>query len=170
MGYTSSGGTKGRGTFNNTPGTTSDFNQLLALLNAYGNYLGGVSEATRDAVTGDALYEGLLLWNTDAEAFEFYDGSGWERAVPFVQSGSVVTTSEPTTSRQTLTFTFPIAFAAAPILIVSSYISSAGSVVNANQSISSTTATDGAIFYTATTNFSSGNHATFSWLAIGVKG
>lgn len=94
MGYSSSGGTKGRGVFNNSPSTTSDFNQLLTLLATYANHMGGITESARDAITGDALYEGLSCFNTDSGCLEVYDGSGWEVVwAPQTASGSVVPTT-----------------------------------------------------------------------------
>lgn len=80
MGYSSSGGTKGLGVFDNTPQTTADFNQTIELIAQMGNYYGGITEAERDAITGDALYVGLMVFNTTSEVLELYDGSGWVAA------------------------------------------------------------------------------------------
>jgi len=77
MGYTASGGPKGLGVFNNTPQTTADLNQLIELIARVGNYLGPITEAERDALTGPALYAGLMAHNTTANTLEFYTGSGW---------------------------------------------------------------------------------------------
>lgn len=76
MGYTSSGGPDGLGVITNTPSTTSDLNQLIALIARMGNYRKG-DQAVRDAITGDELYEGLLFYRTDGNHLEQYDGSGW---------------------------------------------------------------------------------------------
>lgn len=77
MGYTSTGGPKGRGQFNNTPQTTADLNKGLELLATYGNYMGAVSESERDLISGAALYEGLMVYNETSGTLEIYDGSGW---------------------------------------------------------------------------------------------
>lgn len=76
MGYSSSGGPDGLGVVNNTPSTTSDFNQLIALIAMMGNVQKGV-EADRDGISGDQLYAGLLFTYTDKAQVELYDGSGW---------------------------------------------------------------------------------------------
>jgi hypothetical protein len=78
MGWSSSGGPKGLGTFNNTPGTVSDFNKARDLVALMGNYRGAVTETERDAITGDSLYAGLMVNNTTQGTLEMYDGSGWE--------------------------------------------------------------------------------------------
>jgi hypothetical protein len=90
MGYSSSGGPKGLGVIldSNTP--LADLTKLIELIARVGNYYGGVTEAERDDITGDALYTGLLVFNTDADALELWDGSGWE------------TVWEPDTDWQTL--------------------------------------------------------------------
>lgn len=77
MGYTASGGPKGRGVFNNTPQTTADLNQLVDLIADWGNYGGAMPEAERDDITGPALYTGLLVYNTTASKLQMYTGSGW---------------------------------------------------------------------------------------------
>jgi hypothetical protein len=77
MGFTSSGGPKALGVFNTTPSTASDLNELLATIAAVGNYRAPITEAERDALTGDQLYEGALVFNTTAGTIEVYDGSGW---------------------------------------------------------------------------------------------
>jgi len=77
MGYSTSGGPKGLGVFNVTAQTAADLNKLLELIARLGNFYGGIPESQRDAITGDALYEGLLVFNTDSGALEMYDGSGW---------------------------------------------------------------------------------------------
>lgn len=147
-----------------------DLTQILAVIAERGGYLGGQSEAFRDAISGAKLFTGIMLYNTDVEQLELFDGSGWVPAVPFIQSGSVETTDEPTTTRQSLSFAFPEPFAAPPILMVSSYISFGGNRVVANASIGSTDATTGVIWYAADSNYSASSQATFSWLAIGAKG
>jgi len=76
MGYSTSGGPDGLGVFNNTPATTSDFNQVIAVIAMMGNTQKGVA-ADRDAISGDQLYPGLLFTYTDRALVQFYDGSGW---------------------------------------------------------------------------------------------
>lgn len=94
MGYTGSGGPKALGVFNTTPSTASDLNQLLAIIAAVGNYRAPVTEAERDALTGDELYEGAMVFNTTAEALEIYDGAGWVTVWEGeTASGSVVPTT-----------------------------------------------------------------------------
>lgn len=78
MGYTTTGGPKGLGQFNTTPQTVADLNKLVELIARVGNFLGAVSESERDAITGGALYEGLMLLNTTSGRVESYDGAGWE--------------------------------------------------------------------------------------------
>lgn len=78
MGYSGSGGPKGLGVFNTTPSTASDLNQLVALIARVGNYLGAITSTERDAITGAALYEGLLIFNSTDDTLEMYDGSGWK--------------------------------------------------------------------------------------------
>lgn len=83
MGYSSSGGPKGLGvvTDSNTP--LSDFNQVIALIARVGNYRGSVTEAQRDLISGDALYDGLLVFNTTSDALERYvAGTGWVQMIP----------------------------------------------------------------------------------------
>lgn len=77
MGYTASGGPKGLGVFTNTPQTVADLNKLVELIARMGNYRGPVTTAERDAITGTALYEGLLVYNTTTDQLEVYSGSGW---------------------------------------------------------------------------------------------
>lgn len=77
MGYTATGGPKGRGQFNNSPSTTSDLNKLLEIEAEWGNYGGAMSEGDRDDIVGSALYAGLMIMNTTSGALEVYDGDGW---------------------------------------------------------------------------------------------
>lgn len=77
MGYTASGGPKGLGVFNNSPQTVADLNQLRDLIATVGNYRGTLTEAQRDAITGAALYTGLLVYNTTASKLQMYTGAGW---------------------------------------------------------------------------------------------
>jgi hypothetical protein len=76
MGYSSSGGPKGLGTFNNTPTTTADLQQLVTLIARMGN-LRVETETNRDAINGAALYEGLHVYNLTTHQTEYYNGSGW---------------------------------------------------------------------------------------------
>lgn len=89
MGHSSSGGPNGLGVFNNTPSTTADLNKLLELLARMGNYRGRLTEAERDAITGDALYAGLMVFNSDTAALELYTGSGWDQLIPAPGSANV---------------------------------------------------------------------------------
>lgn len=76
MGYTSSGGPKGLGavTDSNTP--LSDFNQIIALIARVGGVQGG-TQTDRDAISGGALYRGLLFSYSDKDQVDRYDGTGW---------------------------------------------------------------------------------------------
>lgn len=78
MAYTTSGGEKGLGQFTAGATTLADLNKLLELLARVGNYRGPLTEDDRDDVAGDALYEGLMVYNLDTQALEVYDGSGWQ--------------------------------------------------------------------------------------------
>lgn len=89
MGYSGSGGPKGLGVFNNTPQTTADLNQLVTLIAQMGNYRGQVTGAQRDAITGSALYAGLMVFNSDTGALERYTGSGWDQVIPAPGSANV---------------------------------------------------------------------------------
>lgn len=92
MGYTASGGPKGRGVFNNSPQTVADLNQLVQLIADFGNYAGAKTEAQRDAITGAALYTGLMVYNTTAGKLQMYTGSGWTSVwSPSTTVGSSVT-------------------------------------------------------------------------------
>lgn len=77
MGYSASGGPKGLGAFNNIPQTAADLNQLVALVARGGNYRGPVTEAERDAISGAALFAGLMVYNTTKSQLEIFNGSGW---------------------------------------------------------------------------------------------
>lgn len=77
MGYSASGGPKGLGVITDSNTPLSDGNKLIELMARVGNYLGPVTEAERDSVTGSALYEGLMVYNTTRSQLEIYDGSGW---------------------------------------------------------------------------------------------
>jgi len=76
MGYTASGGPNGLGVFNNTPSTTSDFNQTVTLLAQQGNSRVGTN-ASRTALTGSPLYAGLMWAETDTGTLWMYTGSVW---------------------------------------------------------------------------------------------
>lgn len=89
MSYTASGGPKGLGVFGSTPQTVADLNQLVTLIARVGNYRGQVTEAQRDAITGTALYAGLVLFNSDSGALEMYSGSGWDQLIPAPGSANV---------------------------------------------------------------------------------
>lgn len=79
MGYSSSGGPDGLGVFNNSPSTTADFNQLVALIALMGNTQKGV-QADRDAIAGGQLYDGLLFTYTDKVQIDVYMG-GWQTLI-----------------------------------------------------------------------------------------
>lgn len=85
MGWTSTGGPKGLGSATSTPSTVADFDKMIELIAQQGNYRGPVTEAERDAIAGDALYEGLMVYNTTAGTIEVFGGSGWD--VVYVDSG-----------------------------------------------------------------------------------
>lgn len=76
MGYSTSGGPNGLGTFNNTPSTTSDLQQLVALIAQQGNTRVGTSTA-RTSLSGAQLYAGLLWAETDTGTLWQYTGSAW---------------------------------------------------------------------------------------------
>jgi hypothetical protein len=78
MGYSASGGPKGLGVFNNTPQTAADLNQLVALIARGGNYRGPLTEAERDAISGAALFAGLMVYNTTKSQLEIFTGAGWQ--------------------------------------------------------------------------------------------
>lgn len=81
MGYTPGVGTKGLGEFTASSSTTADLNKLLELIALVGNYRGALTEDERDDIVGDALYAGLLVFNTDSARLEIYNGTGWTPAV-----------------------------------------------------------------------------------------
>lgn len=72
MGYTTTGGPKGLGQFNNTPQTTADLNKLRDLIALMGNFRGSVTESERDSITGDARYDGLMVFNVEAGQLEVW--------------------------------------------------------------------------------------------------
>ena len=78
MGYSSTDGPsgKGLGSFTNTPSTTSDLNKLLELVGRMGNLRVGTT-ATRTALTGSSLYEGLHFYDTTLNDLWVYDGAAW---------------------------------------------------------------------------------------------
>lgn len=76
MGYSTSGGPNGLGTFNNTPSTTADLNQLVTLIALVGNGQVGTS-TERATLTGAQLYNGLLWSETDTGHLMLYNGSAW---------------------------------------------------------------------------------------------
>ena len=91
MGFTASGGPRGLGVFNTTPKTASDLNKLVELIGRVGNYRGPLTETERDAISGDALYDGLMVYNTTAGALEIRADGGWEAIwAPATSPGSVV--------------------------------------------------------------------------------
>lgn len=77
MGYSASGGPKGLGTFNSTPQTVADLTKLVELIARMGNYRGAVTASERDLITGGALYNGLLIYNTTDGTVEIFNGSAW---------------------------------------------------------------------------------------------
>lgn len=89
MGFTPGTGPKGRGRFNSTPSTTADFNQALDLINEFGNYAGAIEEWDRDAITGAALYDGLLIYNLTAGRLEIRHMNTW---VPLFTVGTATAT------------------------------------------------------------------------------
>jgi hypothetical protein len=76
MGYTSTGGTKGLGVFNDTPSTVADLNQLRDLIARQGNFRVETT-GSRDAIPAGQLYEGLTIYNSTSKSVETYTGSGW---------------------------------------------------------------------------------------------
>lgn len=126
MGYSSSGGPKGLGVVSSTPSTAADFNQVIALIAQMGNFRGSLTEAERDAISGAALYAGLLVFNSTVGTLEKYSGSGWDviwiparlspwgsnapaDRLPLFKSGRA---SGTTSGTGVLTYTFPTAFPA----------------------------------------------------------
>jgi len=53
---------------------------MIELIARVGNLRVGTT-GERDAITGDALYEGLHFYNTTLDALQQYDGSGWVRVI-----------------------------------------------------------------------------------------
>lgn len=77
MGFTT-GGPRGVGVITSPFTPKADMGEILAVVADRGGYLGAKSEAERDAISGSSLFVGLMLFNTDSDALEMYDGSGWE--------------------------------------------------------------------------------------------
>lgn len=77
MGFTS-GGPRGVGAVTSDFTPKADITAVLAEVAARGGYLGGATTAARDAISGASLFEGLMIYNTTVDRFEFYDGSGWK--------------------------------------------------------------------------------------------
>lgn len=100
MGYTTTGGVKGLGQFNNTPQTTADLNKLLELIGKMGNYRGAMTEGERDLILGADRFDGLMVFNQSSgrinvwsdDLFDWWDptsedtyypdsfGAGWSAA------------------------------------------------------------------------------------------
>ncbi|WP_442575860.1 hypothetical protein ACSBPH_01535 [Microbacterium sp. F51-2R] len=125
MGWSSSGGPKGLGSATNTPSTQADFDKMIELIALMGNFRGGVSEAERDAITGDALFAGLLVYNTTKTRLEVWDGSGWDIVWPTSATGVVACPasggggSSPIFWSDLIDVTFPVGmFSSAPIVVV----------------------------------------------------
>lgn len=122
MGYTAAGGPKGLGQFNDTPQTAADLNKAIELIAQMGNYRGDLTEAQRDALSGGALYAGLLVFNTTAGRLERYDGSGWSTpgfAFAMATGSYTVTSLAANGGNSTGNITFPAGrFSVPPLVFV----------------------------------------------------
>lgn len=76
MGYTT-GGPRGVGAITSPFTPKADMGEILAVLAERGGHLGGITEAERDAISGDSLFAGLTVFTTDNGQVEVYTGSGW---------------------------------------------------------------------------------------------
>lgn len=74
MGYTTSGGSRGLGSFTDTPSTVADLDQLATLIAQVGNRR-VLTTTDRDALSGAKLYKGLEIYNTTTDTIEIYNGS-----------------------------------------------------------------------------------------------
>lgn len=91
MGFTT-GGPRGVGVITSPFTPKSDMGEILAVIAARGAYLGGLTQAERDAISGAALFTGLSLFNTTSGSVEIYTGSGWAAVASPVTSGTVTFT------------------------------------------------------------------------------
>jgi hypothetical protein len=159
VGYGTSGGPKGLGTFNTSPSTAADLNQLVTLIALMGNLRVGVDSA-RTALSGGGLYDGLLWYSTDTDMLWAYNGSAWVRVFssgsPFaVSTGTITLTGMTTATTKTAAVTFPsgrfnvapnvqvTADSAAPdnVRVSKSAVSASGFTVAGNRADSGTTLT-----------------------------
>ena len=155
------------------PQLGADLEEVAAYARYRGNRIVETAAARTAFTSAGFAYKGLEWFEADTDKTFVHDGTNWvdmtPGTAPFIQTGTVTTTSEPTTGRQGLVFSFPVPFAAAPTLIVTGHISPGGNPVQATSAISATTATQGGIYYIASAPYSTGAQATFSWVAFGVK-
>ena len=76
MGYTAGTGTRGLDTYNSTPQTVADLQRLNDKIGERGHFRSG-STATRTALTGISVWEGLHFYDTSLDVLYKHDGSGW---------------------------------------------------------------------------------------------
>lgn len=77
MGYTASGGPKGLGVITDSNTPLPDLTQIIALIARVGN-VRVETTSSRDAITGPALYDGLMVFNTTTDRLEVRLDGGWQ--------------------------------------------------------------------------------------------